>query len=452
MHEGRANSAHPRLATGLATGAIACLAIGLPEWLSLSSWKPVPLLVVLAAFAWINYRFLSVDSGGVRYSASFLVVLLAAAFFGPAPAALIGVANELIVWAFERYRLTALVGNIAAYGWAGVVAGVAFQLARTTLGVPEGSFLFFLAFLPIGLMTVLPIQVFVFGVVYGIADGKGFFSRESRSLLVTAPSHVFTFCLGGMIALLYVEFGIAASAAVLGVALMNQFLIQRLLAAHDETKRLASLNTGILASLVRGLHMRDRDTARHSAAVARYAREMAEELGWSKERQELVHTAALLHDIGKFAFPDRILKGGHDLADADWEHVYKHPEMGAELLRSVSGYGPIAAIVAAHHERPDGRGYPDALKRDEIPEASRLIAVADAYDVITARGGYNKGRSSFEALQELRRCSHTQFDGEFVEALSRVMAGRDLRFRHGDDADFDAEVNVGSKQLRIAVG
>jgi hypothetical protein len=108
----------------------------------------------------------------------------------------------------------------------------------------------------------------------------------------------------------------------------------------------------------------------------------------------------------------------------------------------MEGYGPVGDIILAHHERIDGKGYPRALKGDEIPALSRIISVADTYDVMTARDSYRKPVSSFEAIQELRRVSGTQLDANFVEIFIQVLAGKDVRFRHGEDADFDAELGI----------
>ena len=117
----------------------------------------------------------------------------------------------------------------------------------------------------------------------------------------------------------------------------------------------------MLGTVLQTLSLRDRMTARHSAAVARYAREIARELGFTEREQELVHTAGLLHDIGKFIFPDSILLADRKLDDDDWEIVRTHPEQGARLVARIDGYGPVAEIILAHHERIDGRGYPSGL-------------------------------------------------------------------------------------------
>jgi putative nucleotidyltransferase with HDIG domain len=188
--------------------------------------------------------------------------------------------------------------------------------------------------------------------------------------------------------------------------------------------------------------MRDKMTARHSAAVARYARAIATEIGLSSRDQELVHTAALLHDIGKFVFPDSILVGNKALTDEEYEIVKRHPRAGANLVASIEGYGPVAEIILAHHERLDGRGYPNGLREDEIPIGSRIIAVCDTYDVMTARDSYREPVSRADAIAELRRVSGSQLDGELVEVFIRLLHERGIGFRHTDDADFEHELDL----------
>ena len=123
------------------------------------------------------------------------------------------------------------------------------------------------------------------------------------------------------------------------------------------TRELASLQVGLLSTVMQTLSMRDAMTARHSAAVARYAREIAKMLGLDEREQDLIHTAALLHDIGKFIFPDSILFADRKLTDEEWAIVKLHPEQGARLVRRIEGYGPVADIIYCHHERYDGNGY-----------------------------------------------------------------------------------------------
>lgn len=162
----------------------------------------------------------------------------------------------------------------------------------------------------------------------------------------------------------------------------------------------------------------------------------------SERECELAHTAGLLHDIGRFGLSDRVMERGRTLTEQDWDTIRQHPAMGADMLRDLGVYGPVAEIVRAHHERLDGRGYPDGLAADEIPEIAKIVSVAEVYDTLTADDTYRTPVSSFEALTELRRVSGSQLEGRYVEALAELLAGRGIDYRHADRADFDEELDV----------
>jgi len=223
--------------------------------------------------------------------------------------------------------------------------------------------------------------------------------------------------------------------------------------AQDRNEELAATNErlrrahfGAMRSLVRSIHLHDRMTARHSAAVARYARGIARAAGCSEDEQQLVHTAGLLHDVGKHILDDAILKGDTKLDDEQWQLVKRHPEEGARIVRLLEGQEAVAEIIHAHHERIDGRGYPRGLAGEEIPRLSRMISIADTYDVMTARDSYRDPVSSAEAVAELRRVSGAQLDGALVEIfVGEVLGHQDAAFAHGDDADFEAELAAGGE-------
>jgi putative nucleotidyltransferase with HDIG domain len=248
---------------------------------------------------------------------------------------------------------------------------------------------------------------------------------------------------------LYVHAGPAS--LVLALALLGAFyvLLAELLRANqrrDEleqrTIQLASLQVGVLVTMVRTLSLRDQSTARHSAAVARYAHAIAKAAGCSEDELRIVHTAGLLHDIGKFAFPDRILFADRPLSEADLEIVRRHPVQGAQLVGRVEGYEEIAAVILAHHERVDGTGYPAGLDGEAIPALSRMISVADTFDVITARDTYRTPLSRAAAIAELRRVSGAQLDGRYVELFVEILEREDIGFTHTEDADFEKELAI----------
>ena len=138
----------------------------------------------------------------------------------------------------------------------------------------------------------------------------------------------------------------------------------------------------------------------------------------------------MLHDIGKLGISDKILHKPGKLDDAEWEEIKRHPEIGARILEHAH-LKDIAAWVLRHHERIDGRGYPDGLAADEIPVEARVLAVADAYEAMTADRPYRAGLPPAAAEAELREGSGTQFDPDVVAALLRALHRPDARRRRG---------------------
>ena len=404
-----------------------------------ADWDPPALTVLLLGLALATDWF-AVSHGGQRISGSFLALVLAAALLGPAPATAIGIAAVLFDQARAHNPLPRLIANLAAFATFPLVGGLIIAAADLQPESAAFPLLVFATFLFTNLLNFLMIGGHhAFETRTPLADGF------RRIFLPVLPSEILSAVLCALVATFYARTGVEAIALMLFVLLTFQYLLRELLLSRDRAERLAGLQLGVLISMLETLALRDRMTARHSAAVARYARAMAKALGWSREDQDLVHTAGLLHDIGKFAFPDAILLADSRLTDEQWLQVKRHPADGARIVRRIDGYAPVAEIVAAHHERWDGRGYPSALAGEAIPPGARLIAVADTYDVITARDSYRKPISTDEAIAELRRSAGGQLDPHVVEVFIGLLTAGDLSFGHGDDADFEAELGFGPR-------
>jgi putative nucleotidyltransferase with HDIG domain len=413
------------------------------------------LFLVLLLFSVVSDLTAADTSSNVKISGSFLSLVLAMVFLGATPAGVIGIVTILVGWFRWRDPGFFLLNNILAYAWFPLIGGLAFDAAHEGTGLGHSDGVFYLLVF-VTFMLALAANFLIIALHRCHLDGGSLIEKVRKLVIPVLPSELAAALLAVGIAYLYIKVGIAAI-ALFGLVLFTfQYLLGQLLLSEQRaeelgakgeqlsarTKQLASLQVGVLSAIMHTLDLRDRMTARHCAAVARYAREIAIAAGFSKQEQELVHTAGLLHDIGKFIFPDRILKHDTKLGEEDWQIIRMHPYQGSKVVRQMEGYGPVGDIILAHHERIDGKGYPRALKGDEIPALSRIISVADTYDVMTARDSYRKPVSSFEAIQELRRVSGSQLDGEFVEIFIQVLAGKDVRFRHGEDADFDAELGI----------
>jgi diguanylate cyclase (GGDEF)-like protein/putative nucleotidyltransferase with HDIG domain len=189
-----------------------------------------------------------------------------------------------------------------------------------------------------------------------------------------------------------------------------------------ELKRLASgpdraARFRAAASLARAVDARDVYTGSHSQRVADLAARTARRLGLPEEEVELTRLAASLHDLGKLAIPEEILRKPGPLTDPERMVLERHPQIGFRMLESL-GVDPVADWVLHHHERWDGSGYPDGLPGDEIPLGARIIFVADAYDAMTSERVYRGRVDPEQAIAELRRCAGSQFDPGIVNALA----------------------------------
>jgi diguanylate cyclase (GGDEF)-like protein/putative nucleotidyltransferase with HDIG domain len=174
------------------------------------------------------------------------------------------------------------------------------------------------------------------------------------------------------------------------------------------------------ASLAKAVDARDTYTGSHSERVSELAARIALRLGLDPEQVELTRLAGSLHDLGKLAIPEEILRKDGTLTDSERLVLERHPQIGFRMLDSL-GVDPVADIVLHHHERWDGTGYPDRLIGDQIPLGARIIFVADAYDAMTSDRVYRPKRSSKAALAELRRCAGTQFEPRIVAAFAEEL-------------------------------
>jgi putative nucleotidyltransferase with HDIG domain len=410
-----------------------------------ADWQPIELVLLLFVLA-VGSDMLTVEVRGVRVSGAFLAMVLAMALLGPAPAALIGGASATIDAFVSRRSFLRAANNVVTWITFPVVGGliVDFAVGHTAIGTSEA-----LSFAGVVLVTFMLTNLLNFVMValfHQASYGESFLGNFRSVYLTVLPSEFATGLLTGAVAFCYGRIGVGAVGLAAVVLFVFQYLVRAGVEAFERgeelserAKELASLQVGLLSTVMQTLSMRDAMTARHSAAVARYAREVARLLGLDEREQDLIHTAALLHDIGKFIFPDSILFADRKLTDEEWQVVKMHPEQGARLVRRIEGYGPVADIILAHHERVDGNGY-YKMDRADIPIGSRIIAVADTYDVMTARDSYRRPVSREAAIVELRRVSGSQLDGDVVEAFVTMIETGRVAFRHADEADFEKEL------------
>ena len=159
------------------------------------------------------------------------------------------------------------------------------------------------------------------------------------------------------------------------------------------------------------------------------------EMKLEEKTLETVELAGLLHDIGKIGIPEEILHKADKLDEPELMMIRRHPINGLEILRSIKEFADIIPGILHHHEHYDGSGYPDGLKGSRIPLLARMIAVADTFDAMTSDRPYRKALSVDEAVDELQRCSGTQFDPDISEAFIRVLKSGKIRFVEAFDEE-----------------
>jgi putative nucleotidyltransferase with HDIG domain len=429
-----------RRPSGLEVFAASLVALSLVAVMILGLRDPVPpaslwAVVLLGLVAAASERASVAIGPHARGSASSLPILFAALVLGPFPAMLVAAVAMLpdlrrpllrwVIWTSSSMLMAAAAGLVAEavlVDWDFVRVLLAACLACVTAAVANL------------LLTSATISL----------RRSGAFTETIASLskLAFSPIPLYASILA-ILGFLYVEFTPWVLVVFIGPALAahRSFVLyneQRALAARlkEANNRLEEASLSFASGLISALDARDEYTAGHSAAVAIYARDIAEELGLSREQQEEVHLCGLLHDIGKVGLPAGLLEKPGPLSPSERKAMEQHVTIGERILSRVHGYRDMALVVRYHHERLDGTGYPEGLLGSEIPLYSRIIAVADAYSAMTSGRPYRPALASSIALERLRRGVGSQFDPALVAAFERVIHCQEREYATGCGSSF----------------
>ena len=201
-----------------------------------------------------------------------------------------------------------------------------------------------------------------------------------------------------------------------------------------KTKEIRKLLVQSMNTLSNAVDAKDYYTNGHSIRVAEYSRLLAQRLGLSKERQEEIYYAGLLHDIGKIRVPDSIIKKEGKLTDEEYEYIKLHPVSGYHILKEISASSDIAIGAKYHHERYDGKGYPNGLEGENIPEIARILSVADAYDAMSSNRCYRKALPQDVVRAEIVKGRGTQFDPYIADIMLDIIdEDKDYRLKQNDE-------------------
>jgi diguanylate cyclase (GGDEF)-like protein/PAS domain S-box-containing protein len=192
---------------------------------------------------------------------------------------------------------------------------------------------------------------------------------------------------------------------------------------HKLLEPTSALHTSIRL-LKKAMDERSFETGDHADRLKRLAHQVGQYIGLSSSELDELSLLASLHDIGKIAIPDNVIFKPGPLTEHEWEIMKKHPEIGFRIVQSSQDIAHIAPLILSHHEKWDGSGYPNGLERDRISLASRIVAIADAFDAMTSPRPYRQAISQGNALQEILKCSGSQFDPELVDVFVKIMLQR----------------------------
>lgn len=275
-----------------------------------------------------------------------------------------------------------------------------------------------LSYLPIFLLVILCYEILNALIMSGLIkllSGQRFINAFVKMAIDLFKSS-FSICfIGIIIALAYINYDYWA---------VILFFIPLLLARHTFKLYIDMRNVYIdtIHALNKALECKDTYTSGHTKRVEKYAVDLARAVGMSEKQIQKVSTAALMHDIGKIGVPDNILNKASSLTKIEYEQIQSHPAIGANILSNVDFLKDIAEIIRCHHERCDGKGYPNHLTHDQIPIESSILSIADVYDAMTSDRPYREALSKEEAIRELIDNSGTQFVPQLVDEFIKLIA------------------------------
>lgn len=383
--------------------AVVALAIFFEPW----SWQP--LIVLAPLFMACDISLVSYLNSRVQFSISFPVALAAILLVGPWGAALV-CATSVVDWHLPwKKRLF----NGAQFALAGWFAGFVYTAVpgHAGPGFVDASFPLVLVPVLAAVAAHVLANVALTATVVRLAEGISMKAMWWGGLAEMAASYTGFSLIGLFMAVLWVV-GVGPLAALLVLAplLLARWAFQQFSEQHKAYERTVD-------SLIQAVEMKDLYTRGHSERVSKASVMIGHELSMREDRIAMLRHAGMLHDVGKLGVPTAVLQKTGPLDDEEFASIRLHPTLGLEMVGGISFLEEARKGIKHHHERMDGRGYPDGLSGQQIPEFARVIAVADAFDSMTSTRSYRGARSVEEAIEELRRWSGTQFDPPMVDAL-----------------------------------
>src|SRR3954454_22543539 len=419
-------------------------------------WTSKDLLGLLAVLLLVGVGqalALEADEGAAVLSVSAVGCLAASSLFGWRAALPLAITSVAVDWSARRHPLHNVLFNIGALTLASLTAASIFNLAHF---FPDGT-AHRLAIAALGLLAgagYFAVNMGLVSLALALQGHERWWNVFREQFAWLLPHYVVYGFIGGVMALAYEAVNLLAL-AVFAVPLLLMRKTQEAYLKHTHrsaqklrqaaetiqtqnvslemaNKLLKERSTAAMESLSATVDARDSYTAGHSRRVQQLALAIGRELGLSQVELDLLGQAALFHDIGKLAIPDAILLKPDHLTDDEWSLMQKHAEEGASIINRLGFLTDAVPAIRHHHERYDGRGYPDSLVGEDIPLGARIIHVADAFDSMLSTRVYRPARDPDDALRELREHSGKQFCPRCVVALEQLVAREGLEVGYPD--------------------
>ena len=395
----------------ITVSAIALFIYLVPSLLSLSNiWLVLIFFLAISVFA----EFIPVDlpmagSITIGFPIDFVIILV----YGPALAMLITAISAIISEVLEKktswYKV---IFNASQYALSVGVAGLTYQFVGGVVGFQN----FFKFALPAALcaLSYCVVNSILVAMVISLSQETKLTTVWRVNIKEMIPSYLAEAPMGFIMAIVYVEVGI------IGILL---FFLPLLLArrSFELYTKMRKVYLDTIRALAAAIDAKDPYTKGHSERVADISVALAQELNLSGRDIESIEYTALLHDIGKIGIADNILGKNSSLTNKEFDKIKEHTVMGAKIIEPVDFLKNSYKAIYHHHEKYNGKGYPDGIKSENIPVLARIIAVADAYDAMGSDRPYRKKLNKDKILKELKDQSGKQFDPEVVKALNSFL-------------------------------
>jgi len=402
--------------TRIYTIAISCIGIALlVYWTSNISLKGE----ILRGFLFWAVLSVMIESMPIYLSRQEIVTLgfpityASLLIYGPGISSWVAICGAIIgVGRSKKLKIDRVLFNISQLTLSISIAWIIYQKSGGTLITSNSVYSFFPLVFSAG--TYFLANTFLVSTVIALQQKASIFKIGLFSFKYTTLNYLAQVPIAILMAIIYRQISWWASL----------FLLFPIFIAHYVYRLYANLqkqHLDTIQALATAIEARDSYTENHSRRMAEYAFLVAKQIGLSINEAETIEYAAILHDIGKIGINDNILNKPGPLTEKERVKMKKHVKIGANILTRIDSFKEASRIVYHHHERYDGKGYPDKLKGKEIPIGARILSVIDAYDAITSERPYRPARSAKEAIEEIKKNAGTQFDEKVVKIFLKVL-------------------------------